>query len=110
MRKQIFPAVLLFAATFAFPIPSAMADGDVKAGELIAYTCAGCHGIPGYKNVYPTYDVPKIGGQNREYLILALHAYRNGERNHPTMKLQAMSLSDKEIEDVAAYLASLGGK
>ena len=70
-------------------------------------TCTGCHGIPGYNNIYPTYKVPKIGGQNYEYLTAALKAYREGERDHPTMRLQAESLSDRDIEDVAAYFASL---
>ena len=71
-------------------------------------TCTGCHGIPGYNNIYPTYKVPKIGGQNFEYLVIAVKAYRDGERDHPTMELQASSLSDTDIEDVSAYFASLG--
>jgi cytochrome c553 len=110
MRNLIFPALLLSTASFILPLDSAHAAGDAEAGKLKAYTCTGCHGIPGYKNVYPTYHVPKIGGQNYEYLALALKAYRNGERDHSTMKLQAQSLSDQDIEDVSAYFASLGGE
>ena len=68
-----------------------------------------CHGIPGYNNVYPTYNVPKIGGQNYAYLVAALKAYQNGERDHATMELQALSLNDGDIEDISAYFASLGG-
>ena len=85
-----------------------LADGDVERGRLKSYTCTGCHGIPGYNNVYPTYKVPKIGGQNEAYLVLALKAYANGERTHATMNGQAISLSEQDIEDVAAYFASLG--
>lgn len=110
MRNLIYPAMLLLTATLIAPVESVMAAGDIEEGKVKAYTCTGCHGIPGYNNVYPTYKVPKIGGQNYEYLILALHAYRNGERDHPTMDLQAKSLSDKDIEDVSAYFASLGGE
>ena len=62
------------------------------------------------RNVYPTYHVPKLGGQNYEYLVIALKAYRAGERDHKTMDLQAESLSDQDIEDIAAYFASLSGK
>ena len=102
MKYLIIPAMLLSMA--------AHADGDVAAGKIKAYTCTGCHGIPGYNNVYPTYKVPKIGGQNYEYLAVALKAYRAGERDHPTMDLQAQALSDQDIEDVAAYFASLGGE
>lgn len=85
----------------------AVAQGDPERGEVIAYTCTGCHGIPGYKNVYPTYSVPKIGGQSKGYLIASLHAYRSGERHHPTMNAQAATLSDQDIRDVAAYFVSL---
>ncbi len=84
-----------------------LAAGDPEEGRIKAYTCTGCHGIPGYNNVYPTYKVPKIGGQNYEYLVIALKAYRDGARDHATMKLQAKALSDEDIEDVAAYFAAL---
>ena len=88
----------------------AQGAGDIEAGKIKSYTCTGCHGIPGYKNVYPTYHVPKIGGQNVAYLELALKAYRAGERDHGTMDLQAQSLSDEDIADIAAYFASLGAE
>ena len=85
-----------------------LAEGDIEAGKVTAYTCTGCHGIPGYNNIYPTYKVPKIAGQNYEYLVSALKAYRNGERDHPTMEVQSSSLSDEDIENVSAYIASIG--
>ena len=107
MRNPILSAALLTLAGLMLPFHAAQA-GDVQAGKTKSYTCTGCHGIPGYNNVYPTYKVPKIGGQNYEYLVSALQAYRNGERHHSTMQLQASSLSDTDIEDIAAYFASLG--
>lgn len=110
MRNLIFSALLLTSATLLFPAQYAQASGDVETGKVKAYTCTGCHGIPGYKNVYPTYKVPKIGGQNYEYLVIALKAYKAGERDHPTMALQAQALSDQDIEDISAYFASLGGE
>ncbi|BBD79986.1 putative periplasmic cytochrome type-C oxidoreductase signal peptide protein [Aerosticca soli] len=91
---------MLFAA-------GAHATGDKAAGRKLVYTCHGCHGIPGYENAYPRYPVPKIAGQNEQYLINALHGYRDGERTHPTMSAQAQSLSEQEIADIAAYLSSL---
>ncbi len=104
----IIPAALLASAISLFPASAAHAAGDAESGQVKAYTCTGCHGIPGYNNVYPTYKVPKIGGQNYQYLVAALKAYRNGERDHATMENQATSLSDGDIEDVSAYFASLG--
>ncbi len=94
-------AVLALLAT-----PAALAGSDGEAGRLKSNTCMGCHGIPGYTNVYPTYRVPKLGGQSAEYLALALKAYRSGERPHLTMRAQVANLSDQDIEDIAAFLAS----
>lgn len=82
------------------------ADGDYDAGKIKAYTCTGCHGIVGYNNTYPTYRVPRIGGQNKEYLVIALKAFRSGERKHNNMNLQAEALSDQDIEDIAVYIAA----
>ena len=110
MRNLILSALMLTSATLLVTTQDAHASGDVESGKVKAYTCTGCHGIPGYKNVYPTYRVPKIGGQNYEYLVIALKAYQAGERDHPTMGLQAESLSDQDIEDISAYFASLGGE
>jgi len=101
MRLSLIIALLLASE-------SLLANGDPEAGKVKSYTCTGCHGIPGYNNAYPTYRVPKIGGQNYEYLISALKSYRDGEREHPTMELQASSLSEQDIQDISAYFASLG--
>jgi cytochrome c553 len=100
-------ATLLFIS--AFLAQPAFAEGDVEAGRELGYSCLGCHGIEGYRNAYPSYRVPKLGGQKAAYLVIALKGYRDGTRQHPTMTGQASSLSDKDIDDVAAYLASIGG-
>ena len=88
---------------------AATAAGDAEAGKIKGYTCTGCHGIPGYKNVYPTFHVPKLGGQSAVYIEAALKAYRSGERQHSTMNLHAESLSDEDIADIAAWLESETG-
>lgn len=84
------------------------AAGDPEAGKVKATTCMGCHGIPGYTNVYPTYKVPKLGGQHAEYIVAALTAYKNGERSHSTMEAQAGSLSEQDMADIAAFFANSG--
>jgi cytochrome c553 len=106
MYRTLLP---LLAALLAAPVPGQGA-GNAAAGKTKAYTCTGCHGIPGYNNVYPTYKVPKIGGQNYAYLVRALEAYRTGERTHATMNAQAQSLSEADIEDISAWFASLGSQ
>jgi len=92
---------------YAIFVPPANASGDAARGKIPAYTCLGCHGIEGYRNAYPSYRVPKLGGQKAAYIVAALQGYRDGEREHPTMQAQVTSLSDQDIEDIAAYLAML---
>jgi len=99
-------ALLLAASLFARP---AVADVDVEAGKQIGYSCLGCHGIDGYRNAYPSYRVPKLGGQKSTYLEIALKGYRDSTRSHRTMTAQASSLTDQDIANVAAYFASIGG-
>jgi cytochrome c553 len=99
---------LLLATALLIALPCAAAEkGDAAAGKSKVYTCAGCHGIPGWKNPYPNYHVPKIGGQNYDYLVAALTEYKKGERAHPTMRAQGESLSEQDIRDIATYLSSL---
>lgn len=100
----VFPRLALALAVLS-PLPAAAAEGNVEEGRVKVYTCTGCHGIPGYKNAYPHYHVPKIYGQNYGYLVAALQAYRAGERGHPTMRAQGESLSDQDIADISAYLS-----
>jgi len=83
----------------------AFASGDADRGKVLSYTCLGCHGIDNYKNVYPTYSVPELGGQHAAYIVAALKEYRAGERSHATMHEQAASLSDQDMEDIAAFFA-----
>jgi len=97
----------LAVATALITATSAHAEGDKAAGRKLIYTCAGCHGVPGYSNAYPQYPVPKIAGQNEQYIINALHGYKSGDRKHPTMDAQGQSLSDTDIQNIAAYLSSL---
>lgn len=104
-----FQAVLLSAALL-FSAGAVHAQdqvkGDKEAGKSLIYTCAGCHGVPGYQNAYPTYHVPRLVGQNEQYVVDALHEYQKGSRKHPTMNAQAESMSDQDIADIAAYLSS----
>ncbi|MEA5445895.1 cytochrome c [Gammaproteobacteria bacterium AB-CW1] len=102
MRKALVTlALAALMTTF-----NAHAEGDKDAGRVLSDTCVGCHGVAGYANAYPTYKVPKIAGQHAAYVVTSLEAYRDGERQHPTMVGQAGGLSDAEIRDIAAFLAS----
>lgn len=93
----------------ATPLLPLTLEGDPARGAVLAETCAGCHGVPGYRNAYPSYHVPKLGGQNADYIEIALQGYRRGTRGHPTMHAQASSLADQDIADIAAYLSTVEG-
>jgi cytochrome c553 len=87
------------------------AEGDAAAGKGKTSMCAGCHGIGGYKTVFPeVYHVPRLGGQHAAYLVKALQDYKAGNRSHPSMKAIAAGLSDQDMADLAAYYASSATK
>jgi cytochrome c553 len=100
---------LLVLPTLAWS--QAGASGDAVAGQRKTQMCAGCHGIPGWRTAFPeVYSVPKIGGQHPAYIVKALQAYKSGERNHPSMRAIAASLSDKDMADLAAYYGGAESK
>jgi cytochrome c553 len=117
--RPLVAAAALAAGLLAFeaaaqappaPLTPITLEGDAARGSVLAATCAGCHGVPESHNAYPSYHVPKLGGQNADYIEVALQGYRRGTRSHPTMQAQAASLSDQDIADVAAYFAAREGE
>ena len=94
-------ALPLLAAAQTPPAP-----GDPNKGAQKVAMCQGCHGIVGWRTAFPeVYRVPKLSGQNAQYIVLALKEYKNGNRGHPTMKAIAASLSDGDMADLAAYFS-----
>ena len=86
---KIKATVLATTLLLASALSAAAAEGDASRGEKLGYTCLGCHGVDGYRNAYPSFRVPKLGGQKAAYVIVALNGYREGTRAHPTMTAQA---------------------
>jgi len=108
LRSLINAGLFAVLASMFAPL---LAEGDPAAGKNKTTMCTGCHGIPGFRAAYPeTYQVPKLGGQNPGYIVAALKAYKAGERNHPTMKAIASSLTEQDMADLAAYYADAGRK
>lgn len=102
---KTFLGLMLLA--LAVPAMSQTPAGNAEAAKSKISMCIGCHGIPGYKTVYPhVYHVPMITGQPQLYLFNALQAYKSGARNHPSMRGIAQSLSDQDMADLAAYYSS----
>ena len=99
--------MILAVAVSFWSLPGA-AQGDAELGKQLGFTCMGCHGIEGQRNAYPSFRVPRLGGQNAEYLETALKAYRDGTRPHPTMQAQASSITDADIDNLVAWLETFG--
>jgi len=101
MRKKI----ALIALT-AFCLNSSIGfAGDAAAGKTKAATCGACHGVNG---ISPNDIWPNLAGQKVGYLVAQLKAFRDGQRSNPMMAPMAAPLSDTDIDNLAAYYASLG--
>jgi cytochrome c553 len=96
---------MLLSAVIVTTWSGAAAGADLANGKRLAEaTCAACHGREGI-GIIPLY--PNLAGQKREYLAAQLQAFRDGSRKNAIMSPMAVHLTDAEIEDLAAYLASL---
>jgi cytochrome c553 len=78
--------------------------GDVKAGRARAMMCQACHGLDGLSK---TPDAPNIASQIEPYLVAQLQAFKSGLRKNDAMSVVAPTLSDKDIDDLAAYYAAI---
>lgn len=97
---MIVSASLLSSASFA-------ASGDAEAGKAKAAICAACHGVNGIASI-PSY--PNLAGQNAQYIVSSLKAYKSGQRSGGMaglMQPQAAMLSDTDMANIAAYYSSL---
>jgi cytochrome c553 len=79
------------------------APGNKAAGKAAATACAGCHGADGVS----TGTAPSLAGQDAQYFVGALQAYKNGTRPDGGMKAPVASLDDTAMRDLAAYFADL---
>jgi cytochrome c len=94
----------MILVTLLMTIGMSSAYAAPPAKEMV---CRTCHGEGGAKSLIPSY--PKLNGQNKEYLIGSLNAYKKGDRKGGMaglMTAQVSMLSDAEIEELAAYYSS----
>jgi cytochrome c553 len=84
---------------------SAMA-GNVAAGKEKAKACVQCHGADGNS---ASADFPKLAGQHADYLIKTMQGYKNGTRKNPVMSPMAANLTQRDMEDLAAYFSRQQG-
>lgn len=104
MKIGLVSGLIALGVCLASPVHAA---GDPVAGKNKTSMCIGCHGIAGWRTAYPSvYSVPYLGGQHADYIVAALKQYKTGARSHPSMKAIAASLSDQDMEDLAAYYSA----
>jgi cytochrome c len=104
LRVLLRALLVLLASSIFSAAASAAASAVPPAKEIV---CRTCHGDGGAKTLLPSY--PKLDGQNKEYLVQVLGAYKKGERKGgmaPIMTAQAAVLSDAEIAELATYYSS----
>ncbi len=101
MIKKLLAVSISLA--FSATAPIVHAEGDVNAGKQQAAACAGCHGENGNSAVS---TFPKLAGQHATYLVRELKSLKVGLRDAPMMAPLAMGLSEKDIDDLAAFYES----
>ena len=97
---------LLGACCLMIAMSAPALAGDADAGKKKSQTCAACHGPDGNS---PAPDFPKIAGQHYDYLLKALKDYKSGARKNPIMGPLVANLTQRDIEDLAAYYSSQRG-
>jgi cytochrome c553 len=93
-----------FCLVFAASAPALAGDAD--AGKKKSQTCVACHGPDGNS---PAPDFPKIAGQHYDYLLKALKDYKSGARKSPIMAPLVANLTQRDMEDLAAFYSSQRG-
>lgn len=109
--KNSFVRFFVITALVATQASAAsLVDGDAAAGKDKATTCSACHGAAG-NSVNPLW--PNLAGQNANYIVAQLKAFKPGADNQPALRSDplmtsmALPLSDEDMRDLAVYFEGL---
>jgi cytochrome c553 len=101
MKKTV---IAVLTAAFVGLIPNLLlAQGDAAAGQAKSALCGSCHGADGNS---PLAMNPKLAGQSARYMVKQLQDFKSGARAGVTMAAMVLSLSDQDMEDIAAWYSS----
>ncbi len=106
MKKKLIYAPILIAVLTTYSVTPSLA-GDAAAGKKKAAICLTCHGEG---DTVLGVGTPIIAGQYKDYLIHALKSYRSGSRTNAIMAGFSANLTDRDIEDIAAYYSAMESK
>lgn len=102
MKRIVLGACCLLLAASV----SALA-ADAEEGKKKSQTCAACHGPEGNTPTGP--DFPRLAGQHYDYLVMTLQSYKSGARKNPIMNPLAANLTQRDIQDLAAFFSQQKG-
>lgn len=106
--KQVL--IVLICGVFGATSVQSQAKGlDAEDGKNAFETCRGCHSTPNYNNAYPTFYVPKIGGQRKGYIASALTAYKHEKRPRSSMLANTYDLTAEMTDAIALYIEAAAG-
>ena len=101
MKKTV---IAVLAAAFVGLIPNLLfAEGDAAAGQAKSALCGSCHGVDGNSLMAMN---PKLAGQSARYMVKQLQEFKSGARESAIMASMVLSLSDQDMEDIAAWYSS----
>ena len=105
MKKILMSTVVLLLAGCGGDREPAAPVVDIEAGKAIAQAnCKGCHGLDGAGK---TAEIPNLAGHSAEYLVEAMHAYREDLRHHAALQDLIAGFDEADIRNIAGYFASL---
>ena len=100
------PDVDSIAAYYAVQKGRPALDGQRLIGD-ITERCDRCH-AGNIEN--PALAIPKLNGQDRDYLVMALRSYRDNKRQSSAMHLMSVPYSDTVIDNIASLYAARPAK
>jgi cytochrome c553 len=106
LSKLDMESVALYFASQTPAQRGAPPTGNPAAGEPRTAVCGGCHGSHGVSTDSAT---PSLAGQDPQYLLHAIKAYRT-TRKHDLMRRLVADLSDQDIDNIVAFYVTQKSK
>ena len=102
-RKIIIAALLILMFSF----DTSLAAGDPAQGRELRGECSDCHGEDGLGDE----EYPRLAGLDEDDLLEQMKLIQNGERSEEAEMMLWFfeDLEEQDLEDLAAYYASLDG-